>query len=175
MYSVVKSQVHIRAVPFASVQVDHTGTNEASIFRERHAFVERMFAPAAATADPARRISTRSNSNLHSGPACGGMNPAPIRVGAGESCLDQRRIRDGASDLIRCRHRKAPHALRFRSPVARLHHRAQSASASDLQTSSSAQQKILVRGIFAGRFCARRTLRWRAASPYRSWTYRHPR
>ena len=107
----------MRAVPPARVQVDHDRNKRSQHLAMRHALVESMFAAVAANRQIGQMDVHSIGFEFDAGAARGGDDPAPIRVGAGESRLDQRGIRDGASDLIRCRIGRRPTHFDFDYPL----------------------------------------------------------
>ncbi len=85
---------------FAGVEVDDDGDVFLEHFLVCHDFIEGMLAPSAANLDACQPDIHALEIELHSGPARSGKDAPPIGIGAGKGGFHQRRIGDGARDLV---------------------------------------------------------------------------
>ena len=132
----------------AGAQIDDDGDVLREHLVVRDAFVEGMFAAAAADAHSRERDICALEIEIDAGAPGGSQDAAPVGIGAGEGGFHQRRIRDGARDLFGGAIRGAP---RTSISITRCAPSPSSTicRASDLQTLSSAAREFFVVAIFA--------------------------
>ena len=82
------------------MQVERDGNVAGEHFLVHGALVEVVLAAAAANGDAGDPDVDALPIEFHAGAAGGGEDAAPVGIGAGEGGFHQRRIRDGARDLL---------------------------------------------------------------------------
>ena len=158
----------------AGMQRDDDGNVLREHFAVRGAFVEGIFAAAAADFYAGERNIRALEIEGDAGAAGGGEDAAPVGIGAGDGGFYQRRIRDGERDLL-CG------AIRGRAAHFDFDHVVGAfAIGDDLQGEGLADEfergaEFLPSRHLGSRFWARRMRRWRAARRCRWSKCLHPR